>query len=193
MYFNRSTNLNDGSPKVMLHFAPETELQRKFRSIPGVRYLSADLASPHAMQRIDITAIDWPDASFDIIYCSHVLEHVPDDRRAMSEMFRVLRPGGLVLIQVPFSVARAVEDLSVTDPAERERLFWQSDHVRLYGPDITDRLVAAGFDVNVVFPHEYVQPEDRERMSISAEPLFLCHKFAGQPNHLTGYVHSGAR
>lgn len=85
VFVNSSTDLNDGSPKKLLHFAPETEFERKFRSIPGVQYLSADLGSPHAMEESDITNIDWSEASFDIIYCSHVLEHVPEDRSAMRE------------------------------------------------------------------------------------------------------------
>ena len=75
----------------------------RFKKIPRLDYISADLASPHAMVKMDITAIDWPDASFDIVYCSHVLEHIPDDRKAMSEIFRVLKPGGWALIQVPLS------------------------------------------------------------------------------------------
>jgi len=176
-FIKSSTDLNEGSLKRLLHFAPEAEIERRFRSIPGVRYLSADLASPHAMGEIDITAIPWPEASFDAIYCSHVLEHVPEDRRAMSEIFRVLSPGGWALIQVPISNKDTLEDPSVTDPAERERLFWQSDHVRLYGLDIKDRLAAVGFEPEVIFAQQLVGPEDCERMRLPAvEPLFFCKK-----------------
>jgi len=177
IFLNSSTDLNDGSPKKLLHLAPETEFERKFRRISGVQYFSADLASPHAMEKMDITNIHWPEASFDIIYCSHVLEHVPEDRRAMSEMLRVLRSGGWALIQVPTSKKGTIEDPSVTDPAERERLFGQSDHVRLYGLDIKDRLAAAGFDPEVIFAHQVVEPQDCERMCIHAnQPLFYCKK-----------------
>src|SRR5262245_6184809 len=144
IYLNSYTNLTDGSPKKLLHFAPETEFTKRFRKIRGIDYLSADLVSPHAIVKMDITDIDRPDSSFDVIYCSHVLEHVPDDRKAISEMFRVLKPGGWALIQVPMSKKGTIEDPSITDAGERERLFGQSNHVRRYGLDIKDRLAAAG-------------------------------------------------
>jgi SAM-dependent methyltransferase len=146
-------------------------------AIPGVDYLSADLISPHAMVKMDITDIDLPDSSFDIVYCSHILEHVTDDLKAMSEMVRVLKPGGLALIQVPISENGTFEDPSITDPGERERLFWQSVHVRLYGLDIKDRLAVAGFDVEVVFGHQLIEPQSRESMGIdSNEVIFHCRK-----------------
>jgi SAM-dependent methyltransferase len=129
------------------------------------------------MVKLDITDIDLPDSSFDIIYCSHVLEHVADDRKAMSELVRVLKPGGWALIQVPVSKDGTIEDPSITDPDERERLFYQGDHVRLYGLDIADRLAAAGFDVQVVFGHQLIEPHRCERMGINPnEPIFHCRK-----------------
>ena len=177
IYLNSCTNITDGSPKKLLHFAPETEFSKRFKKIPGIDYLSADLVSPHAMVKMDITDIDWPDSSFDIVYCSHVLEHVPEDRKAMSEMFRVVKPGGWALIQVPVWKDDTIEDPSITDPGERERLFGQSDHVRLYGLDIKNRLAAAGFDVEVVFAHQLIEPQNCERMGINPnEPIFHCRK-----------------
>jgi SAM-dependent methyltransferase len=129
------------------------------------------------MVKMDITDIDWPDSSFDIVYCSHVLEHVPEDRKAMSEMFRVVKPGGWALIQVPVWKDDTIEDPSITDPGERERLFGQSDHVRLYGLDIKNRLAAAGFDVEVVFAHQLIEPQNCESMGINPnEPIFHCRK-----------------
>lgn len=179
-FLNSHTNLNDGSHKKLLHFAPETEFARKFIRIPGIEYFSADLSSPHAKEKMDITDIKWPDDSFDIIYCCHILEHVTDDRRAMSEMYRVLKPGGWALIQVPISRDQnTFEDPSITDPAERERLFWWYEHVRLYGLDIENRLSEAGFHVDVVFGNQIIKPEDYERMRINPdEPLFYCKKTA---------------
>lgn len=177
LYLSSRTNLTDTTPKKMLHFAPETIFAEKFKRIPGVDYLSADLNSPHAMVKMDITDIQWPDSSFDIIYCSHVLEHVPDDHKAMREIFRTLKPGGWALIQVPISKENTIEDLSITDPAERERLYWQDDHVRLYGLDIKERLARAGFDVEVIFGGQLVESEEMELMRFDpGEPLFYCKK-----------------
>ena len=176
-YLSSHTDLTNAAPKKLLHFAPETIFTEKFKQMPEVDYLSADLNSPHAMVKMDITDIDWPDSSFDIIYCSHVLEHVPDDHKAMSELFRTLKPGGWALIQVPISKDGTLEDPSVTDPVERERLFWQDDHVRLYGLDIEERLKKAGFDVEVVFGKQLVEPDRMELMKFDpGEPLFHCKK-----------------
>ena len=114
---------------------------------------------------MDITSLDLPDNWADLIVCSHVLEHVPDDRAAMAELHRVLKPGGRALVMCPVDEHRAktFEDPSVTDPAERERLFWQSDHVRIYGQDLADRLAEAGFRVDVVPYVEQLPAETVER------------------------------
>jgi len=147
------------------------------KKIPGLDYVSADLASPHAMCKIDITSMDLPDNSFDIVLCSHVLEHVPEDRKAMQEIFRILKPGGWGLIQVPISGETTLEDPTITDPRERERLYWQDDHVRLYGMDLKDRLIQAGFVVEVTFGWELVDPQKCELMGVNAgEPLFHVRK-----------------
>jgi SAM-dependent methyltransferase len=162
-----------------LHLAPETSFIEKFQRLPGVTYVSADLLSVYASVQMDITKMAWPDASFDAVYCSHVLEHVPEDRQAMREIARVLKPGGWAIIQVPVSRHHTIEDASVVEPYERERLFGQRDHVRLYGLDIQERLAAADFDVAVVFGPQFIAPHDCERMGISLhEPIFHCRKFA---------------
>jgi SAM-dependent methyltransferase len=182
IYLNSYTNLKDGSPKRLLHFAPETEFAKQFKEMPSIDYLSADLESPHAIERIDITQINHPDTSFDIVYCSHVLEHVAEDRKAMSEIFRILKPGGWALIQVPISNQSTFEDLSITDPRERARLFGQQDHVRVYGMDIKERLTATGFNVEVVFAQKLIDtktmsPEKFETLGLyPKEPIFHCTK-----------------
>lgn len=177
LYITSRTNLTDDSPKKLLHFAPEPVFIRAFKKLRSIDYLSADINSPLAMVKMDISKMDLPDSAFDAIYCSHVLEHVPEDIRAMSEMFRVLKPGGWALVQVPTSKNDTIEDLSITDPAERERLYWQDDHVRLYGMDIKDRLASVGFDVEVLFGREVAGPEECEKMGIRGkEPLFCCTK-----------------
>jgi len=120
------------------------------------------------------------DASFDVILCSHVLEHVHDDQRAMRELFRILRPGGWAMIQVPISSKPTFEDPSITEPAERERVFWQADHVRLYGLDIADRLLEAGFEVETVFGDQLVASDQLVRTGIYPRDLvFLCGKRQG--------------
>jgi SAM-dependent methyltransferase len=111
-----NTNFLDGSNKALLHVAPEEILEALFRRVPGINYLSADLFSPQAMVRMDITAIDYPDDSFDVIYCSHVLEHVQEDRQAMREFKRVLRKDGACLIQIPLYTTPTEEDPTVTSP-----------------------------------------------------------------------------
>jgi SAM-dependent methyltransferase len=177
LFLKQQTNLFDASPKRLLHFAPETIFIDKFRRVAGVEYLSTDLESPHAMARMDITALDCEAELFDAVYCSHVLEHVPDDRKAMSEIHRVLRPGGWALIQVPLSSDVTKEDLSITDPRERLRLYGQRDHVRFYGLDIGDRLESAGFAVQTVKGADLASDEECKRFGFSpAIVLFFCKK-----------------
>ena len=169
------TDLLDGRPKRILHVAPEPALTRLLHRVRNIEIVSADLDSPHAMLSLDIMRIQMPDGSFDVVLCSHVLEHVDDDRRAMRELLRVLRPGGWAMIQVPISSKPTFEDPSITDPAERERLFWQADHVRLYGVDIADRLTEAGFAVETVFGDQLVPADERVRTGIyPRDAVFLC-------------------
>lgn len=177
LYLRERTNLLDGRPKRLLHFAPEMAMWPRLRAVPGVQYFSCDWNSPYAMTRMDISSLGWKTAAFEAIYCSHVLEHVGDDAGAMREMFRVLKPGGWALVMVPVSGETTLEDRSVTDPAERERLYWQFDHVRLYGLDIRNRLAKAGFAVETTYAREVVPPSDCRLMGIDpAEPIFLARK-----------------
>jgi SAM-dependent methyltransferase len=127
-YFQSSTDLFDGRPKRMLHIAPERCLEPRLRAAIGAGYLTGDLRDPLAMERIDITDIRHPDSSFDVIYCSHVLEHVPDDRRAMAELRRVLKPSGWAVLLVPIFGERTVEDATIKDP--RTAMALATDHVR---------------------------------------------------------------
>jgi SAM-dependent methyltransferase len=158
-------------PLDVLHYAPEPSLAAALGEAVGVRHVSIDLESRLADHAMDATALDFPDASFDLVICSHVLEHVPDDRRAMREMQRVLRPGGTALLQHPVVPGQATfEDPSITDPHERLRLFSQADHVRVYGPDISERLQGAGFDVSVIAPED-IASAGEFRVYALAEPL----------------------
>lgn len=142
------TWLEQESPRDILHFAPEGVIRRLLER-PGVGYAGADLDPDPGDLRVDIQALPFADGSFDLIVCSHVLEHVPDDRLAMRELRRVLRPGGAALLQHPIdhSLEATIEDPGETDPAERLRRFGQDDHVRRYADDIVVRLEQAGFAV----------------------------------------------
>jgi hypothetical protein len=178
LYLDKRTNIFRDRLKV-LHFAPEFIIQKKLRSCPNLDYTSADLDSPLAMAKVDITSIPYAENTFDIILCSHVLEHIPDDQQAMSELYRILKPGGWALILVPFDAERAetFEDPNVVDPKERTRLFGQFDHVRIYGRDFMDRLERAGFTVHQEFYARELGPALAQRYGLLVEvDMFYCTK-----------------
>jgi SAM-dependent methyltransferase len=159
----------------LLHVAPEPVLGRLLRTTPHIRYIAADLA-PSAGVRLDLTALPIASGALDAVVCNHVLEHVPDDRRAMQEIRRALRPGGWAILQAPLDPHRATtfEDPAVTEPADRERLFGQHDHVRMYGRDYVDRLEAAGFAVDVErFAYRLTDDQVR-RCGLRLEAIHLC-------------------
>jgi SAM-dependent methyltransferase len=176
LFFLNQTDLFDGSKKSMLHVAPELQFYRHFQAKKYINYLSADLDSPIAMEKMDITKIQHPDESFDVIYCSHVLEHVPDDRKAMREFHRTLKSGGWAILQVPITADVTYEDPSIVSPKERELAFGQHDHVRRYGPDYKNRLEEAGFDVNVVDYFQEFSPAEIEKMGLVKEEIYFCRK-----------------
>lgn len=133
--------------KRILHFAPEKALRRALSGLPG--YETADLHQPGVTHRVDITRLPMEDARYDVVIANHVLEHIDDDRRAMRELLRVLRPGGIALLTVPVNGTReeTYEDPRITDPVERTAHFSAPDHRRTYGLDFADRLEEAGFAV----------------------------------------------
>ncbi len=159
----------------MLHVAPEPTLARHFQR--DYDYLSVDLDGANAMQAMDICAIAFPDNTFDAIVCNHVLEHVPADQQALAELYRVLKPGGWASIQVPLSGDVTQEDLTITDPQERERRYGQSDHVRQYGRDFGDRLKAAGFALTILPKESLADAELLEKLSVECESeVWICRK-----------------
>jgi hypothetical protein len=161
----------------LLHFSPEWCLSRRLRRVAGLRYVTTDLdPGQTADLRLDVTAIKLPDGAFDAVLCSHVLEHVPDDARAMAELRRITAPGGFCLVMVPLDLTRdtTYEDPSVTQPAERQREFLQFDHVRLYAPDISDRLAAAGFDVETIDMARELGSEAQRYRLLASDLIFLC-------------------
>jgi SAM-dependent methyltransferase len=159
----------------LLHFAPEPLFAAVFARRPEIERVTADLYAP-ADLRLDITAMDLPDGSFDLILCSHVLEHVPDDRAAMRELRRVLAEGGLSLVLVPYRPeVTTFEDPHITAPLDRMVAFGQQDHVRIYGNDLPERLREAGFEVTDRQAAELFEPDTVERCELDpAEHFFLC-------------------
>jgi SAM-dependent methyltransferase len=176
LVLNGPRGLLDG-PRSMLHFAPEWALRHKLERLDGVRYITGDLNPDGVDLRLDVTALDLPDQSFDAVLCSHVLEHVDDDRAAMRELARVTALGGWCLVMVPLDLSREAtfEDAAITTPEGRARAFWQHDHVRLYAADIGDRLGNAGFDVERIQPERELGPERLRRCRVNAsDEIWLC-------------------
>lgn len=176
LYLKAKTNLFADDLK-FLDIAPMDCLQRKFRAMPNLDYISVDLESPIAMVKMDITDMQFPSNYFDCIICYHVLEHIFDDRKAMAEIFRVLKPGGWAILQVPILRDKTFEDPSVTAPEDRERIFGQRDHVRIYGLDYRDRLEAVGFNVKV---DDYVKQLSEDAIKkyglMEDETIYFCSK-----------------
>ena len=140
-------------------------------------YLNIDLIHP-AMRRMDLTALDLPDGSQTLIWCSHVLEHIPEDRAALSEMYRVLSPGGLLVVQVPVSGASTHEDAAIDTRAARLRHYLQEDHVRLYGVDLKERIESCGFTCEILSSRDLpadVQVTYSLRAALYRE-VFLCRR-----------------
>jgi SAM-dependent methyltransferase len=167
----------DVAGRRLLHFAPEPLFDPVFARLTAIERVTADLHIP-ADLRLDITEMDLPDRSFELILCSHVLEHVPDDRAAMSELYRVLSPGGLALVLTPYRPDRPTyEDPSIIKPLDRMVAFGQQDHVRIYGNGLADRLRGAGFEVDDRTPGELFDASTVEQCELDVdEHLFLCRR-----------------
>lgn len=148
LYLKNKTNFFT-SPHKVLHFAPEQAFYNRFKALANLEYVTTDLNSPLADVKADICDLPFPDNSFDVILCNHVLEHIPDDLGAMKELYRILKPGGWGIFQIPQDLKRTVtfEDDTITDRKERAKIFGQYDHVRIYGRDYFDKLRKVGFAV----------------------------------------------
>lgn len=166
-------------PLSLLHVAPEICYQRQFKHLRRLRYVTADITSPVADCRLDLCRLPFQSGVFDVVLCNHVLEHIPDDRRAMQELCRVLKPGGWGILQVPVDSGRHMtfEDGMILSSEEREQAFGQRDHVRVYGVDYADRLTDAGFTVEVI---DFVAEVERDvalRCGLNNdEQVYLCTK-----------------
>ena len=179
VFLRMRTDFFDGREKRVLHVAPERSVEKVFAAACGPGYLSADLNDPLAMEKMDITDIRHPDDSFDAVICSHVLEHVPEDRKAMRELCRVLRPTGFAILNVPVVAKTTFEDPSIVTPADKQRVYGHFDHVRNYGRDYVDRLVESGFEVGEHYPADFLSGPDVERHGLANRcggQVFICRK-----------------
>ncbi len=164
----------------VLHIAPELCFIDRFEKIHGEHYITADIESPLAKVKLDVHDIPFDEGKFDVVFCNHVMEHVADDYKAMSEIYRVLKPGGFAILQVPLFYPLldvTYEDKNITSPNAREKAFGQSDHVRMYGKDYADRLRLVGFKVDENRYFEKLPMEEVKRYALPLdEPVFYCRK-----------------
>lgn len=168
LYLKTETNFFADNLKV-LHFAPEQAFYKRFRNLENLDYITTDLNSPLADVKADICNLPFNNNSFDVILCNHVLEHIPDDTKAMKELFRVLKPNGWGIFQIPQDLSREIsfEDNSITDKKERAKIFGQYDHVRIYGRDYFDKLRGVGFKVEELNYTSNLSDEDIDRYCLA--------------------------
>ena len=165
----------------LLHIAPEVALMRKFKKMyarEAERYVTADLESPLADMHFDVQQIPLEDESFDAIICNHIMEHVEDDRKALKELYRIMRRGGWGVILSPVELERdkTFEDDTITDRAERTRIFGQYDHRRIYGRDYAERLREAGFEVYDIDYKNELSKAEQELYALPADHLYIVCK-----------------
>ena len=183
LWLLRESDIGRGAmalPK-MLHIAPEVALMRKFKKMyarEAERYVTADLESPLADMHFDVQQIPLEDESFDAIICNHIMEHVEDDRKALKELYRIMRRGGWGVILSPVELERekTFEDDTITDRAERTRIFGQYDHRRIYGRDYAERLREAGFEVYDIDYKNELSKAEQELYALPADHLYIVCK-----------------
>ncbi|MFT5761392.1 MAG: putative SAM-dependent methyltransferase [Polaribacter sp.] len=176
---NYSKDVENSSALRVLHMAPEQCFLSIFRKQKNLEYTTSDLHSPIADVKADICNLPFDDNSFDVVLCNHVLEHISDDTKAMQELYRVLKPNGMGIFQIPQDNSRATtfEDNSITDKKERAQVFGQYDHVRIYGRDYFDKLRSIGFKVDEVDYTKKITPEMVERFCLSKDEILpVCFK-----------------
>ncbi|MDO4230279.1 MAG: methyltransferase domain-containing protein [Capnocytophaga sp.] len=178
LYLTRETDFFQ-KPLKLLHVAPEQAFYKLFKKQDNLEYITTDLYSPLADVKADLCNLPFQNDTFDFILCNHVLEHIPDDTKAMSELFRVMKKGGTGIFQVPLdnTLLTTFEDDSITDPKERTRIFGQYDHVRVYGLDYFDKLRSIGFQVEeVAYAKQFTDEEINRYCIVSSEIIPVCKK-----------------
>lgn len=179
LYLKDHSNFFTKENNKVLHIAPEQCFHKKFKKQENLEYLTGDLVSPLADIHFDLHDIPLEDNRFDVVFCNHVMEHVDDAIRCMSELHRVMKPGGWGILQVPqdFTRETTYEDASITSEEDREKHFWQKDHVRLFGLDYPDWLRKAGFTVTEFDKEANYSEEDRKRFRLDPkEVLYIVSK-----------------
>ena len=180
LYLKEETDFFTSDKKLkVLHIAPEQCFLERFKNQANLDYITCDLESPIADVKADICDLPFDSDSFDIVFCNHVLEHIPDHTKAMQELYRVLKPKGFGVFQIPQDLNRekTFEDNTITDPKKRAEIFGQYDHVRIYGRDYFDKLRSIGFTVNEIDYTKKIAPELVERFALSqGEILPVCFK-----------------
>lgn len=181
LWLQNQTDIFVSRPKI-LHIAPEVCLMRRFKKAyadsDASKYVTADLESPLADVKMDVQAIPFPDETFDVIFCNHILEHVQNDIKAMCEMYRVMCRGGWGVMLSPVNPAldKTFEDDSITDPKERTRIFGQYDHRRNYGRDYAERLRSVGFEVEETDYASHFSADDIKLYGLRHEILYIVRK-----------------
>lgn len=178
LYLKNETEFFSKKMKV-LHMAPEQCFVKLFKKQQNLEYITADLYSPIVDVKADICDLPFESESFDIVFCNHVLEHIEDDKKAMSELFRVLKKDGFGIFQIPQDLKRekTYEDFSITSEEDRAKHFGQYDHVRVYGRDYFDKLRAVGFKVDEVNYASKISPELVNRYCLVQEEILpVCFK-----------------
>jgi SAM-dependent methyltransferase len=180
LYLQNETDFFTGKEKKnVLHFAPEQEFYKRFKKQKNIQYTTTDLFSPLADVKADICNLPFEDNQYDVLFCNHVLEHIPDDTKAMQELYRVLKPGGMAILQIPQDLNRATtfSDDSITDEKERAAIFGQYDHVRVYGRDYFDKLRTIGFTVVEEDYTKKISPELVKKYCLApGEIIPVCFK-----------------
>lgn len=168
LYLKHETNFFTEQLEV-LHFAPEQCFLKRFRNLKNITLTTTDLESPIADVKADICNLPFEDNSYDVILCNHVLEHIPDDTKAMQELYRVMKPNGWGIFQIPQDLKRTTtfEDDTITDKNERAKIFGQYDHVRVYGRDYFDKLRSIGFIVEEVDYTVILSDEDIDKYRLA--------------------------
>ena len=165
----------------ILHIAPEVCLMREFKRIylsAPQNYITADLESPLADMHFDVQQIPMADSSVDIIICNHLLEHVESDHKALKEMYRIMRSGGMgvMLAPIDYTLETTFEDDTITDPKQRAEVFGQYDHRRIYGKDYLERLRAAAFEAFEIDYAAEFSDSDRTKFSFGSDKLYIVRK-----------------
>jgi len=178
LYLKRETDFFH-KPLKVLHMAPEQCFLALFKKMNNLDYTTADLYSPIVDIKADILDLPFEENEFDVVFCNHVLEHIEDDQKAMKELFRVMKQGGMGVFQVPQDLTRenSFEDPQIKTPEDRAKYYGQYDHVRVYGRDYFDRLRQVGFRVEEIDYTETLNPDhvDRYRL-VKGEILPVCFK-----------------